>query len=100
MVINSLTWTQKQVDVCSDSVGPRPTTVYLPSSPAKITEVNYEREKVAYTQSLGKTHLSLATRTLERSNTTFLIFFCECSLMLGTVLWIWISKSYSLMKSN
>ena len=48
---------------CSNIVGPGPTIFYLPSSQAKITEINNEREKFAYTQSLGKTHFSTATKT-------------------------------------
>ena len=51
---------------CSNIVGPGPTIFYLPSSQAKITEITNEREKFAYTQSLGKTHFSSATKTVEK----------------------------------
>ena len=69
---------------CSKIVGPGPTTFYLPSSQAKFTEFNNEREKFACAQSLGKTHFSSATKFLEKSCYRF---FCECALnvMNGTV---------------
>ena len=46
--------------LCSNITGPGPTTFYLPSSQAKNTEINIEREKFAYAQSLGKAHFSSA----------------------------------------
>ena len=50
----------------SDIVDAGPTIIYLPSSQAKITEITNEREKFAYTQSLGKTHFNSATKTVEK----------------------------------
>ena len=58
--------TSKCLRFCSNIVDPGPTIFYVPSSQAKITEFTNEREKFAYTQSLGKTHFSSAKKTVEK----------------------------------
>ena len=54
--------------------------VCLASPQAKITKINNERETVAYSQPLGKSHFSSATKLLKNCDTEFLIFCCECAL--------------------
>ena len=45
---------------CSNVVGPGPTIFYLPSSQAKITQIKNEREKIGYTQAMGKNYFTPA----------------------------------------
>ena len=40
---------------CSNIVGPGPTIFYLPATKAKVTQIENGREKIGYTQALGKT---------------------------------------------